>query len=330
MAELGEVGLSDRMNALATDARERWQAGAFEDCLRELDEIPLARHSSETIFLRARALLRLGRSREAFDWLRLNELVHTSDDARATHAMLLGAAAERSDDHGTAVELFHRVQTTNPHPTILAETAYYHALALWRHGRIDGARAALAEALEPGHDIVGARARALSGWISIAEGRFEDAAAEFATCLGLLGRCVESDDHLRATVIYAQAIIEAEVRQRDLAGIDREAAQMSWTSDLIETRAQTLRHIGLAYARAGQTEIAFARIAAAARVEPHSPWSVLGFAECANLAEALGEIHSARVPPARGGRRRRDRVERDGRRGGVCALDPGARGGAAA
>jgi hypothetical protein len=72
MAELGEVGLSDRMNALATDARECWQSGAFEDCLRELDEIPLARHSSETIFLRARALLRLGRSREAFDWLRLN------------------------------------------------------------------------------------------------------------------------------------------------------------------------------------------------------------------------------------------------------------------
>jgi DNA-binding NarL/FixJ family response regulator len=295
MTESGEVALSERLDTLATNARERWQAGAFDDCLRELDEIPLARHSSETIFLRARALLRLGRSREAFDWLRLNELVHTSDDARATHAMLLGAAAERSDDHRTAVELFDRVQATHPHPTILAETAYYHALALWRHGRVDAARAALVEALEPGHDIVGARARALGGWIEIANGRFEDAAAEFATCLDLLGRCVESDDHLRATVLYAQAIIEAEVRQRNLAALDRATAQASWTDDLLETHAQTLRHIGLAYARAGQTETAFARIVAAARLEPRSPWSVLAFAECANVAEALGEIHSARA-----------------------------------
>ncbi|MEO6989956.1 MAG: LuxR C-terminal-related transcriptional regulator [Candidatus Baltobacteraceae bacterium] len=295
--ESGDLALPTTTSSLelAERAREFWHAGAFERCLSELDELPLARHSSETIFLRGRALLRLGRPREAADWLRLNEAVHGSDDARATHAMLLGAAAERSDDAGKAAELFERVQETHPHPTILAETAYYHALALWRHGKIDAAREALAEALAPGHDIVGARARALCGWIEIAKGRFETAATEFATSLTILERSLEKDEHLRATMLYAQSIIEAEVRASDLAALDRSATELAWADDCLELHVQTLRHLGLAFARAGDSDVAFARFTAAARLAPGTAWSVLAFAECANLAEALGEVHAARA-----------------------------------
>jgi hypothetical protein len=88
-AEVASVGFD---LARVRRALAMWSAGDFAGCVVQLDKIGLARHSPDSIFLRARALLRVHRIEEAEKWLRMMESRHSDEDALATHAMLLGNA----------------------------------------------------------------------------------------------------------------------------------------------------------------------------------------------------------------------------------------------
>jgi tetratricopeptide (TPR) repeat protein len=166
-----------------------WSAGDFDGCVVQLDEIGLARHSSDSILLRARALLRVHRIEEAEKWLRMVESRHSDEDAIATHAMLLGNACARLDKFERAAVLFDRARSVAMHPTVVAETAYYHALALWQARDYKTARSVLQPAVVAEQDNVSARALQLLGFIGVAEGKYAEAHTSFELALATLSRC---------------------------------------------------------------------------------------------------------------------------------------------
>lgn len=271
------------------EALTMWGAGDFDACIAELDEIGLNAHNSDSIFLRARALLRLHKIEDAARWLHLMEGRHTDEDSIATHAMLLGNACARLENFDRANTLFEHARSVSPHRTILAETAYYHALSLWQAADYRAARLMLHPALAADQDIVSARARQLLGFIAVAEGKFSEAQEHFYEALDALERCHAQDSHLEATLLHVLSIGEAEVDLHDPQRIDKRIHAMPWTPNLVMEHVQALRHVGLAYARAAMPDVAMARFIEAAAVCANSPWAVLGFVEAAELCRRNAE-----------------------------------------
>ena len=282
---------SDR--ALIHQASTKWSSGDFNGCLLDLDDIGIGRHTSVSILLRARALLRLQRADDAKKWLTMMESRHTGNDAIATHSMLLGSALSQLQQFDNAAALFESVRHVAPHPTIVTETAYYHALSLWQARKYPAARSVLQPAIRSEQDIVTARALQLLGFIEISEQNFAEAHRHFEAALQSLIGCRARDRHLEATLLHVLSIGEAEVEVRDPARLDRLTHDFEWTQSLVTEHAQTLRHIGLAYARTNQPGLALDRFIEAASVQCDSPWAILGFIEAANLLHRLGERVSA-------------------------------------
>lgn len=272
-----------------------WADGDFAACLRELDEIAFDAQTSESVLVRARALLRLDRVDTAETWLHLTASKHLTNDTRATYLMLAGSAAARLSKPSLAHEFFDEAERLLPHKSVRAELAYYRALEHWQNGRNEDARTALALALDPAEDIIHARALSLVGWTYVAEQRYEDAAKIFAHALSVLRHCRNKDTHLHATLLHATAIGVAEVSAGDPERLAGEVEEFPWTTGELDEHFQTLRHIGLAFVRRGLAEPAFRHFVRAADLAPRSAWSVLAFADCAAAAATMKEPHGARA-----------------------------------
>jgi DNA-binding CsgD family transcriptional regulator/tetratricopeptide (TPR) repeat protein len=203
--------------------------------------------------------------------------------------MLLGSAYSQLQQFDSAATLFDSVRLAAPHPTILSETAYYHALSLWQARDFKAARAVLQPAITAEQDIVTARALQLLGFIAIAEHDFAESHRHFEAALRSLIICRARDKHLEATLLHALSIGQAEVDVRDPARLDKLAHEFEWTDALVAEHVQTLRHIGLAYARTNQPNLALDRLVEAGSVQGDSPWAVIGFTEAANLCHRLNE-----------------------------------------
>jgi DNA-binding CsgD family transcriptional regulator/tetratricopeptide (TPR) repeat protein len=235
----------------------------------------------------------LQRAEDAKKWLQMMESLHADDDAVATHSMLLGSAFAQLQQFERAEALFESVQRASPHPTIVAETAYYRALSRWQSRDYKGARATLQPAIRAEQDIVTARALQLLGFVAVAEHDFAEAHRHFDAALHSLILCRARDKHLEATLLHALSIGQAEVDVRDPADLDKLARDFAWTDSLMTEHVQTLRHVGLAYARTGQPQEALDRMVEAASVNVASPWAVIGFSEAASLCHRLNERVSA-------------------------------------
>ena len=272
-----------------------WAEGDFAACLRELDEIAFEAQTSESVLIRARALLRLDRIELAETWLHLTSSKHKTNDARATYLMLAGSAAARLSKPALALELFDEAERLLQHKSVRAEVAYYRALEHWQNGRNDEARAALAPAMDPTEDIIYARALSLFGWTYVAQQRYEDGAKFFGDALAALRQCRNKDAHLHATLLHATAIGVAEVSAGDPERLASEVEEFPWTAGELGEHFQTLRHIGLAFVRRGLAEPAFRHFVRAADLAPRSAWAVLAFADCAAAASSMNEPHAARA-----------------------------------
>ncbi len=282
-------GSSDTAVACIAEALQLWSAGNFDACIEETGKLALNSHTSESIFIRARALLRVNRAADAETWLRMMQSHHPTEDALATHNMLLGNACARLNDFQHATTLFDRARSVAPHPSIVAETAYYHALALWQSRDFRAARKILQPALAAKQDFISARSEQLLGFIAIAEGKFEEACTHFWSGLESLKGCVARDLHLEATILHQLSICGSEAVLSHPRQIDERVHSLQWTANLVMEQVQTLRHIGLAYARLGDSQTAITRFIEAGDVMPCSPWAVIGYTEAANLCYQLDE-----------------------------------------
>jgi DNA-binding NarL/FixJ family response regulator len=288
-----ELDLASDHSARYNRALFFWQAGDYERSLRLLDKIPIDRHTSESILLRARSLIRVNRLPEAKAWLLLNATRHQHEDAVGTNAMLIGTAYAQMKDFEQANTWFDVVGDLACHHTIVAECNYLRAMSRYVARDLDGAKRFAKLALRPGEDIVYARTRSLFGWIAVAECDHPRAYAEFLASLDVLDRCRAKDVHLRANIVSALAIMSAEAGIGDPALLDVETAKVRWNPSLVKHQVQALRHCGFAYEACGDSGTAMQRYAAAAEVAPGTVWAIYGFVACANLALRLGGVESA-------------------------------------
>ncbi len=237
--------------------------------------------------------MRAQRLVEARTWLELYSGHHDQDDAIATNAMLLATLLAQSREYEKAEKCFAVVSTVNPHHTIVAECNYRRALAGYLAGDMPAAYRYAMSALRPGEDIVYARARSLLAWIAMAKGDYVTAYAQFCGALEALDQCRAGDVHLRASLVYALAILAAEAQLGDPPAIDAEIAKTAWTASLVYPRVQAVRHCGFAYEAIGDYRTAMHRFMTAATIAAGTVWSIHGYTACATLSLRLGQREAA-------------------------------------
>jgi DNA-binding CsgD family transcriptional regulator len=266
-----------------------WEAGDYDRCLRALNEIPHGQHSSDSVLLQARVLIRAQRFDDAQAWLNENLLRHQSADALATHALLMGTVRACCGDYADADTWFAQARSHRAHRSILAETDYQQALASYQADDLATARRIVAGALRPIEDIIYVRARSLLGWICVASCSFEAAYREFTIALEALDTCRSRDAYLGGSLVYALSILSAECALGEPQALDERCAAIAWTPNMLGMQIQTLRHIGIAYARRGQSQRAALQHMAVAAAAEGTAWAMLGYAECGALAFSNGE-----------------------------------------
>lgn len=282
-------------------AETLWEKGEFELCLwalERLSEVPsgayetaYGAYDSAAIVLRARALIRLRSIDIAREWLAQTATQfadRTGDDA-AVHAMLNGQVHAASREFAEAESCFTRARFCNPDSRIAAEIDYCSALSAYQQGNFSSARRLIEGSLQHAPDIVSVRIRALRGLIGTAQERYQESYRDFSRALEAVKLCSVQDIQLSASILYALAVLAAELQLGDPQRLDIEYSKMRWATSLAGERTQMLRHIGLAYLHSGDRDRAITRFVSSTEVAPGTPWSIFGFVEIATVALAQGE-----------------------------------------
>jgi DNA-binding CsgD family transcriptional regulator len=193
------------------EALRSWLAGDAERalwlCERLAEEDAV---SAQVVLLRARALLRLRRTRETIALIEALDPSGLSPDEKATASMLLGTALTRSGalDRGLAVL---RAAAAEPADrAIRSEIALGIALAHYQRREFAAAGEAL-DAVDPASEIVYARALEYRGWIAKCQNDFPAAVAAFDASLAQLERCRQFDRFLEANLIATLSYIAVEL-----------------------------------------------------------------------------------------------------------------------
>jgi DNA-binding CsgD family transcriptional regulator/predicted negative regulator of RcsB-dependent stress response len=216
-------------------ARQAFLEGDFEECLAACDAISLHDDTSryEVALLRARVLLRLSRADKAIDALRACAYTPTSLDPYVTAQMLLGASYVRLGqvERGEGVLVEALGLAHDAHPTIRAEVALNLGIARFQLHRFEEAEAQLS-AVDPGSDIIHARAVQYLAWVSFARGDFDVAAERFRSSLRELGACAHRDRYIEANVLQGLTALSAELLQTDgWLALQRSIRAFDWTRD---------------------------------------------------------------------------------------------------
>lgn len=212
-----------------------WFAGDFEGCLALCDRVRPSDVDmvSQLALLRARALLRLSRAREALAIVNGAFIAHGTLDASLTARMLLGQAHVRLGDHESGLAMLEEAyaRATGAHPTIRSEIALNVGLGYYGLRRLDDAEAAL-DRVDDGADIVHARALEYRAWVAVARTDYSAATRYFADALVRLDGCRHYDRFLEATAIHGIALLASERLDR-VAWMQAEprAVRFDWRAD---------------------------------------------------------------------------------------------------
>jgi len=202
---MGEGSLDDAVRA--------WLAGDAERTLAVCDALRGDDAGSlRADLLRARALLRLRRTREAIASLESLSLENAPADDAATAAMLLGTAYARSGDVERGLSILRDAarRAAAADVAIRSEIALGTALAYYQRHDFGAAQAALDD-VDPASDIVYARALECRGWIAKCRNEFGSAVAAFEESLAQLDRCRQFDRFLEANLVVTLSYIAVEL-----------------------------------------------------------------------------------------------------------------------
>jgi DNA-binding CsgD family transcriptional regulator len=196
------------------DAEGAWLDGDAERCLALCNRVASdgAASGDAVALLRARALLRLRRAPEAIALLteRFGAAGERREDPVAT--MLLGTAYARSGDVERGIAVLHDAASTAAAADVAlrSEIALGIALARYNAGDLAAAEAEL-HRVDPGTEVVYARALELRGWIAKRRGDFSAAAEWFESALAQLDRSRQRDRFSEASVVTALGNIAIEL-----------------------------------------------------------------------------------------------------------------------
>jgi DNA-binding CsgD family transcriptional regulator len=258
-----------------------------------LEPLPQSQHTSATVLLCARAMIRSDRVRDARLWLANAALHARGDDNRATHLMLLGMVEGRESFFDMADELFQRALSCKPRHGERAEIEYERALAFFYSGSHEMAWERL-RLIRPSDGVSHAQGLGLRGWLNCARDDHRSAQAAFSDALNALDETGSRDPSLRAPLLVGMAMTVAELEHQQVDRIIAQAEKVKWTAGLMRQRVQTMQYIGLSYRHDDRPHDAMRTFLAVAEMAPASGWAVIALAECAALSFELGELVSAR------------------------------------
>jgi hypothetical protein len=192
-------------------------------------------------------MLRLERCDAADSLLTDFRRSHTTVDAQATSSMLLAMAHIRRGMPGSGQELLEEAnwQFNKVHPSIRSEIALYEAYAFFAKRDIASALQAIAK-VEPGADIIHARALQLQGFCHSWLGRKREAGASFVGALARLDTCRLRDDIVGATALAGLSVIGYELNDRRVMQlVEDRYSSMQWPLSAARFRHQI--EISIAY-----------------------------------------------------------------------------------
>ncbi len=218
------------------DAFSAWLAGDAERCLALCDALGADGQTTPTRLLRARALIRLRRIREAIVLLEAPPRTDAAPSDTLTAAMLLGTAYARSGDveRGLAILADEWTEAATAEPAIRSEIALGIALAHYQRHDLARAESALRD-VDSNSDIVYARALECRGWIAKVRNDFPAAVAEFEASLAQLDACRQFDRFLEANLVTTLSYIAVELLDFERWTALRERAHgVRWESSGLE------------------------------------------------------------------------------------------------
>jgi DNA-binding CsgD family transcriptional regulator len=219
------------------DALRAWTKGDAERALALVETLPQSEAAlPRAALLRARALLRLRRTREATMLLESLLPAQLTADEQATAAALLGTAYSRSGDVERGLATLHEAArvTAAADAATRSEVALGIALSHYQRRDLAAAEDAL-RGVDPACGMTYARALECRGWIAKTRNDFSAAVAAFDASLGQLDRIPEKNPFLEANVVATLAYIAVELLdfERWEAVMER-AERVPWDSSGLE------------------------------------------------------------------------------------------------
>ena len=261
------------------EARTAWLDGRYAECLAQLDltEPQRSHEHLEAALLRARVLLRTSDAAGAAEALRGTDGYARLDvDAADSIRTLRGIAKYRMGKREAGLALLSSPIAARD-KYVIAERAYYHALALWLARDLNAAEKVLAAALDAQADVMYARALGLLGWIETSRGHYVLASRTFMDALAAGRSARHRDEHLLASMLHVLAGFAFELLDVHLARVvEREYEQVRWSEDLSVIHSYVLQ------ARSSSALLAG---------DPHRAWTLLGEA-LAVTSEQAPLIHA--------------------------------------
>jgi DNA-binding CsgD family transcriptional regulator len=266
-------------------AHELWRAGDYTACLTEL----AGESDVLALVLRGRALLRLGRPRDAI------ALLHDVETPSAR--VVLAQAFARSRDQGSAREIAGMLREARlEDPQVRAEIARCCAVIAWMGGDTDRAEADLEDALVDAAPVARAAYYQLRSWIAARRENY----AEQAHLLTMAARHVlddPSDDvGLLADITRTLATLNRDLPLPHVAPlVERLVADLPWTSDLGVAHFNAVRDLGWHHALHGRFLPALRLLHRAEALAPARAWVIMALADRAQLARWAGEPASSQA-----------------------------------
>jgi tetratricopeptide (TPR) repeat protein len=287
--------------------RGLWFRADFHACLRLLDDLE-AREAlegslrSEACLLRARALYRLRRFDDVVKLLGPALSAFTAIEEACTARMLHATALARSGavDRGLVLlnEVAASAQGLHVHRAIMAEIWHSLALVHWLKRELVQVLRYASQSESMRIDVISVRATQLRGFVALTMQRFPEALALFRDAHAAYRACKERDDDLEQTTVLQIASLELTLRSARVSGTHdvpwRRPAREPGAGVASVVKMQLCTLDAWLYAHDGDRERAFRNIRLAERLAPDEVWRTWALAGRAAIANAFGNVDSAR------------------------------------
>lgn len=269
--------------ANSTDTRALLLQARFSACLAALE----GDGSDEAIVLRLRALLGLGRNRDAIRADLLTRIDTMEPASRCIADGLVSSALHRSSMLAPAQKHLSRARTTATSlgaPELTAEISYIAALQAWSDGDLIRAESELA-----GLDT--AKAIELSAWIAAKRLDFK---AQSALLRAAWAKNANRDAWVSAQILQGLSALARELCDTEAYMFcERELERMAWTEDTTVAEMLTNRHLGWAAALDGRYLLAYQRFERSLRCAPTSGFRAMAHTDRAYIAFLSDESKTA-------------------------------------
>jgi len=281
----GQERLLLRAGRAVQEALPLWQAGEYRACLEALGESA----DPASLILRGRALLRLGRPRDAITLL-------DDIDLPAARVVLANAFA-RARDQGSAREIVERLRSLRlEDPGMRAEVARCSALVAWMAGETDRAESDLEDALLDNSAAARAAYYQLRSWIAARRDNYAEQARLLTLAAKYLLDGSRTDVGLLADVARTLATLNRDLALPDVAVVvERLVAEIPWTEDLAIAHFNAVRDLGWHHALQGRFLPALRLLHRAEALAPSRAWCMMALLDRAQLARWAGEPASSQA-----------------------------------